>query len=345
MDRRSFTAASSVLLLVLATACGGMQPPGPPDRNLRWIGGKDYLPPPATTIVVSDLGINGPVDILPSGALPITVSRWVHNQGSLPVDSGYTITDEVHKLVFLRTAGSVGWTAGPAATQTLFTCQVPGPALAGGDSALVVFAIPGPLCTQNPAVSPVPMTVLPCGMYRQVLTLDAGDVVQESVEFDNVADHFFFVPSSDPVPNIDVALNPGADPNLRVVPVSRVEIRAFDYPPGAPVTARTHRLTVTTAPAGGGFSVHGRTPVRGVRAPDVGRLNPPTKPPLVVMSPSPVAGTVVDYDVTFDPGFRPPPDTGVGGFLLESLDTKLTVISEDGCRIRQESVLVTVVHR
>ena len=93
--------------------------------------------------------------------------------------------------------------------------------------------------------------------------------------------------------------------------------------------------------AGGAFIVRGRTPVIG-NLTDFGNLVPPT--PIGVLPVGVIGPIVIDYNITFDTLFVGPNIVGSGLFYEENLDTKITVISTDGCQIRQESLLVTVLH-
>jgi hypothetical protein len=173
-------------------------------------------------------------------------------------------------------------------------------------------------------------------MYKETLTVDSADEVNERVEFDNAAEHFFFVPSTQPRLNLNVNLNPTGDPNQAIVPVRRVEVAAFNYPPGI-TTITTHAAVITTAPAGGGWIYNGITPVPGALSGAVGNLVPP---PVIIVNPGTAPNTAVNYQITFDPQFLGPNVSGSGPFYVENLDSKITAISTDGCQIRQRSLLV-----
>jgi hypothetical protein len=300
--------------------------------NLAWEGDKGYAPPPAATVAVGGFGINDDVDII-GGALPITVTRNVTNTGALPVAAGYDITEEVELLVFSRTAGAAGWSSGPPATHLLYSCTQPGPALDPGDSVAVSFTFPGPGCTAAPTAPPA--GALACGMYQETLTIDAGGDVAGDSAADNAATHFFFVPSALPRLNLSVTPNPNADPNQTVVPVQRVQVAAFAYPAGVgPVV--THAATIDSAPAGGGWIYNGLSPVAGRLSGAVATLVP--APPITVAPPG--AATNATYQVTFNPAFVGPNETGSGPYYVETLDSKITAIAFDGCQIRQESLLL-----
>jgi hypothetical protein len=172
-------------------------------------------------------------------------------------------------------------------------------------------------------------------MYQETLTIDAGGDVTENTESDNAATHFFFVPSTLPRLNLSVALNPTGDANQTIVPVQRVEVAAFNYP-GAAQTIVTHAATIDTAPAGGGWIYNGISPVAGRLSGATAVLVP--APPVTVAPPG--AATNATYQVTFDPTFVGPNETGSGPFYAEALDSKVTAIAFDGCQIRQESLLL-----
>ena len=336
------------LLALLIAACHHNTRPAPPPPPLpdgAWLGpDKSYTPPSTEQVLMPGFGINQEVDVLGSGALPITITREIVNSGSALLPAGYPVTETVELMVFVSVPGGAGWAPGPATSHTLFNCSQPGPALQPGESATMVFSFPGPFCTPNPTLAFLPLGPLVCGMYRETLVVDDGDTINEGGggESNNEAIHYFFVPSSAPRLNMAVTLNPNNDGNLNVVPVQRVIVPAFNYPVPGPVTITTHRVVVSTNPPGGGFSVHGRSLVNGSPdfAPDVANLVPPVTPPLRV----PAGPTTIDYDITFDPAYLGPDLTGSGPYYAEGFDNKITAISADGCQIRQKVLKATVLH-
>ena len=347
MNRTLITLA---LLTTLSGCFHHTRPTGPapqlPDGD--WLGDdKSYSPASVETLLLPGFGINQDVDVLGSGALPITITREIVNSGTAVLNAGYPVTETVEQMVFVRVPGSAGWTPGPTATHTLFTCTQPGPTLQPGESADVIFTFPGPLCTFNPTLPILPLGPLSCGMYKETLVIDDGDTVDEGAtgELNNEAEHFFFVPTSSPQLNMNVTLNPIPDGNISIVPVRRVIIPAFNYPPppAGMLTTTSHRVTISTNPPGGGYSVHGRTVVNGSPnfAPDVGNLIPP---PILVVAPGVMAPTVVNYVINFDPAYIGPNITGSGPYYAEGFDNKVTAISTDGCLIRQKTLKTTVLH-
>ncbi|TVO76939.1 hypothetical protein [Sedimenticola selenatireducens] len=350
MNRSVFLCALSLTLSGCFHQTRPYSPP-PPMPDGAWLGpDKTYTPTPVDQLLLPGFGINQEVDVLGSGALPITINREIVNSGQATLSAGYPVTETVELMVFVRVAGSAGWTPGPAATHTLFTCAQPGPELLPGESADISFTFPGPLCTPNPVVAMLPLGPLSCGMYKETLIIDDGNTVAEGAtgELNNEAEHFFYVPSSAPQLNMNVVLNPVPDPNISIVPVRRVVIPAFNYPPPAAgmLTTTSHQVTLSTNPAGGGYSVHGRSLVKGSPdfAPDVGNLVPPIVPPMLVVAPGTLLPTVINYNISFDPTYLGPNISGSGAYYAEGFDSKITAISTDGCMIRQKTLKATVLH-
>lgn len=336
------------LLALSLNACNHNTRPSTPPSSLpdaAWLGqDKTYAPPPVDQVLMQGFGIDKEVDVLGNGVLPITITREVVNSGTAPLAAGYPVTETVQLMVFVSVPGGAGWAPSPDASHTLFTCNQPGPPLQPGESAVMVFSFPGLFCTPNPTLAFLPLGPLVCGMYKETLVVDDGNTVLEGGggELNNETEHYFFVPSSAPRLNMAVALNPNNDANLNVVPVQRVMVPAFNYPGPGQVTVTTHRVTVTTVPAGGAFVMHGRSLVNGSPdfAPDVANLVPPITPPLSV----PAGPFTIDYDITFDPAFLGPDITGSGLYYAEGFDNKVTAISADGCQIRQKVLKATVLH-
>ena len=147
--------------------------------NLAWVEPKLYTPQ-STEIFVEQLGIDGPVDILPVGTTQVAIAHQITNTGSRAVAAGYEITETVVQWVFRRNPTDVGWYEGDRATHTIVALSQSGPALQPGQSATITF---GPF--------PVP----DCGLFGETLHVDAANVVPENADADNLDKHLFFVPS------------------------------------------------------------------------------------------------------------------------------------------------------
>ena len=278
--------------------------------NLAWDSGpKSYMPGPSSTLNVAGLGVDGPVDILsPFG--PFTATRTLTNTSSTtPASAGYAVTDTIVRWVFVAAAGRAGWVPGDPATHTVFSQTVSGPALAPGASTTIGF---GPV---------LGAAALPCGLYRQTITADSGGALSESSKSDNVTQHFFFIPSTQQF-NIAVnALLPG---------------NTMFHEPAVPTA--THNFTITTATTG---------PPTAPPAPqwvfahftwqaNEGSMADAMPPPAAPGGPAP---QLITMRVT--PRTHGIPALG----FAHTVTGKITVISRDGCVIKQESATVLVEHK
>lgn len=328
-------AIGGLAAVIVFGSCSGTSPvPPPPRPNLAWTMPKAYVPTPDATISLA-FGINDFVDELPSGALPITVTKTVINTGSAAIAAGYEVEETVRLMRFFAVAGQAGYV--PA--DTVFSCTQPGPALAPGDSAAVTFVLGGPGCPLDPAFT---FAVLPCGVYQETLALDRPMAVDETVEFDNDAVHYFYIPSPVLAININTTRNPNTAPNTFVVGQT-VKIRGFEAPP----VVTTHGFaTSIVGPPGSTYLLNGRSPRTGASG-----TNCVLAPMMPVLGAPPGSGIpgpqAVSYTCTIpDPAFLGPVCNSFLGnvpVFEENLNTKLTAISADGCIIRQKSGLVSVV--
>ncbi len=322
--------ATTLLAMLILLGCA---------KNLTWERpkDKDYIPPPTGTAAVEGFGINDLVDELPSGALPITIQKTIVNTGDATIAAGYEITETVLGMNFLAVAGSVGYIPGDPATQTVFSCSQAGPQLAPGQSAVISFPLGSPGCPSTPPG----LAELPCGVYREKLEIDALGVVQESNERDNEDTHYFYIPSSVLTININTTKNPNGDPNAFVVGRT-VKVVAFGLPqpPPPPPPVTTHTFATSILPAGSAYTVNARTP----RISPISGTSCVLSPGMPALAPPPVAGA---YTCTIpDPSFVGPicnSFLGNAQVFEESLNTKLTGISADGCIIRQKSLLVNII--
>ncbi|MCP3918654.1 MAG: hypothetical protein GY711_24170 [bacterium] len=315
---------------------------GAAGRNLTWSGDAAFIPPPTDTFGIA-FGINDLVDILPDGDLPITISHTLTNTGTDAIPAGYLIEMSVVRWTFLVVAGQAAFVEGDPTVHTHFQCTQIGPALVPGESAVITFTLGDASCPINtpPATS---STSMDCGMYQVTFSADTGMTVAETNEQDNDGRRFFFVPSDVQAINIATTRDPNNDPNVWVVGQT-VEPFAPGYPAAGGV-ATTHRFNVTTVPAGASLWVNAISPRMGALAGNVGTMTPG---PFAQMVNAP---QVYDYTVDIpNPGFAgpcngifPPLWPADAVTYLEPVNSKITVISADGCAIAQKSALVNVVH-
>ena len=306
---------------------------------LSWIGQPQYFQGAvnavASTLFVDGFGINDSVDLLISGAVPLTVQRTLLNQSRFPVAAGYTVQATLQAWNFLAVGGSAGYVPGELPGQQVFDCQTMAtPALLPGQSATISFILGGPGCP--PAT---PIGALSCGLYQESMTVLAPTVLSGlcTNTLDVTANNFLFVSEPNQI-RIAAAYNPNGDPNTAVAPVNDVWV--FAALPG-PVT--THTLNITTTSPTFSYFVRCKSPIIGPQAPTIGALVP-----AIPQSPAPPAlftgNAAFNYTVTVNPAYNGLPACNVIGLLPhyeEKVNTKLTAISTNGCAIAQETILAT----
>jgi len=323
---------AAALLVAAATILQGCWLFTPRERNLSWEGDKIYVPAPSETLVIDGFGIDDSVDVLPSGSLtpPLRFERAIQNTGNAAIPAGYVVRERIVHWIFQAIGGTAGYVPGPDATHLVFECEQPGPPLAPGASAVLSFEVPSAFCQQmNP---PAALTALPCGLYQETLTIDTGDDVNETDETDNESRHFFFVPSDVRI-SIVANPNPTGNPDIMVGPAAQVIVRDW-----AAAGSSAWGFIISATPATARFRVFGRSPVTGPLAGDSGMLVPAT--PLGPVG-SPLLMT---YNITPNPAFAGPCNNIAAMVYEEDISTKITVISEDGCVIRQRFVPTVVWH-
>jgi hypothetical protein len=286
-------AVGAVVALVAAvTACRGPVANG----NLTWTGPKEYDPVPIDTVFVENLGVDDTVHVLP-GSVPFSVQRAATNADSGAIAAGYLVRERIIRWVFQSVGGNVGWVRGDTATSVVYVDSVAGPALAAGASAPVAFdSIPA----------------LQCGLYEEELLLDVGATVTESDEGDNIARHFFFVPSPQRFNVVLDTLDNELFHAVAATPTYRFNVRPLPGAPGNPVAFIS------------GFS----TVIRDGSTVTLDRALPVPVPPggaAVVM--------IVD-----------PTEHAIATPLSPQVEGKLTVISADGCILDQTSATVLIEH-
>ncbi len=147
---------------------------------------------------------------------------------------------------------------------------------------------------------------LPCGLYEEILTLDSDDDLDETSERNNEGRHFFFVPSTQQF-------------NINVVPVAPAIVHTAGR-------TNTHNFTITPAGAPGWIYGHfSFVATEGSTADTVPVPPDLTSPPLIRMF-------VTPREHNFTSGFEP------------SVTGKITVISQDGCVIKQETAKAIIEH-
>jgi hypothetical protein len=304
--------------------------------NGDWEGDKTYIPPPASQVQLIGFGVNDSVDVLASGALPITITRDIVNSGNISF-SGYTVTEDVILTTLVAVGGTAAFVVSSPAQQTVFTCMQPGPDVPAGGSATVTFTFPGPDCVQvNPASPPAaPLPALPCGLYQEVLTIDPADDVIETDEGDNVAIHYFHVPSTvqtltiNTVRNAGAGITPGPGPDDVTVMFN------------TPAPALTHTHTINATPAGSAFIANAPTPVV---APVSGDILTVPGMPLGALPAGVVGPQVVTVTVTPNATFVGPLTDILLDAYVERIVSSLTAITVDGCLVRSASHPVNIIH-
>lgn len=303
--------------------------------NLAWQGPKTYTPPPVQSVYVDGFGIDAQVDVLPSGALPITVARTLTNTGPEPVLPGYIVRDTVEQLVFQAVGGAARWTRADPAQYTRFICEAPGPALAPGQTAQVTFTMPGPQCRQVNPPAPPPLPAFACGLYLETLEADAAGVIPETDETDNTGEHYFYVPST----TLDITMN--STPNAGAVNATVGADTAtvmWNAPPGQVLWT----VTVNTVPAGQPYTIDGRSPAVAIHSGDTLTIAPPT--PLGTPAAPLTVPTTLTINATPNPAHTGPlTDILVDGHT-DQVTTTINAFTADGCLFRQRVYRATFVH-
>ena len=153
--------------------------------NLVCVEGKD-----PTAMFVAGFGIDTDVSVLPmapggGGVLPAdlpVVPTKIKNTGKASVPAGYIISFKLYAMTFLAVNGSAGYSRG----SLVASATMGGPALAPGDSAALTLP--------TTAFKPSLPSILPCGLYELVMTIDTANAVIESNERDNVCVDYLYAP-------------------------------------------------------------------------------------------------------------------------------------------------------
>lgn len=171
-----------------------------------------------------------------------------------------------------------------------------------------------------------------------MLTIDADDVVAESNEADNVAIHYFQVPSTTQSLTINTVRNPTNNARVSLGPgPNGVEVLLN----AAPTPVGTHRHTINAAPAGSTFTARAPTSIVSRTAGDTLTVAPM---PLGILPAGVPGPRVVDVMMTPNPTFVGPLTDILRDAFVERIVSSLTAITTDGCLVRQASHPVGVIH-
>lgn len=328
-------------LTLLVAACGS--------PNGAWRGTQSYVPPERDRLTLSNFALQSSpsnrdslaVTRLDSGALPITFTQDLVNSGGGDLRAGYLLRMEVLLTALALRGGEAVFEILDPARQTVFVCQRPGPAIPAGGNSTVSFAFPGPNCSQlNPAAPPnPPLTKLPCGLYEARLSVDAGNLIDESSEGDNRVTQVFQVPH--PIQSLDISTARNPLGNTRIATtaeVNAVEVRADVVPQ----PAVTHRHRVNAGPAGWAFVTRAPGPV--VAAESGNRLT--VSPSTLGMPPEGVIGPqYIDVLLETNAGFSGPLTDSLRRAHVDRMVSGITAVTVDGCQIRQQSHTVEILHQ
>jgi hypothetical protein len=275
--------------------------------NLTWGARQTYaLTGPQThELFIEGLGINDYVDVLDT-VQPFTIEREFRNTSNFtPLPADYFYSLEIRQMVFrsfnLGDNFISGWVAGPDNTHLLYAEDRVGPALNPGESFRAEFSDIDPTFDFNT------LRDSRCGLYEAKLRVDSDSFVNESNEQDNEVRHYFFIPSRQLF-------------NLKVKQVAALPLRAAGK-------THTHTFEISGVGAAGPvivdymqFSTQGGMNIK---------LDTNPKPPKRGISINPAAAPA---EIKM---FATPLSQGAS-----SASGKITVFSEDGCIIKQESAQV-----
>lgn len=274
--------------------------------NLAWGARQSYaLTGPLThELFLEGLGINDFVDVLDT-VQAFTIGRDFSNTSNFAPTAGNYLYSLVIRQMIFRSYNLGG---------RIITGWVPGP-----DATHTVFTADEIGPALNPGetfraefrdIDPVLDFNSPrdsrCGLYQATLQVDSDDFVAETNEQDNVVRHYFFIPSRQIF-------------NLSVTPHAPVTLRG-------PGKVATHTFKISGVGSIGpvvvdyrSFSTQGNLNINleTTPAPPVRRTVTPTNPVTIKMFATPIR--------------------------QGSASGKITVFSEDGCIIKQESAQVNYI--
>ena len=311
--------------------------------NLVWAPRDPNIPSGNTSIVIDVPGIDAPVDVTDyalNGS--VVLDRNLINRSDAFVNSGHQARLRLYPMRLAVFGNTFGWTRGFAPVREAFYT---GGALRPGQLELAVFQMdvagdgrcedlanpstpsdPNPLCVYNPFTEELQdFLSLSCGMYEVELTVDADDVVDEGRvgEFDNVARQYLFLES-------DYKFSLRRNQQISVWaqgPTPPLRFASFDITvPGWAPSANLYYIA---------FSHTVRTPDVTL-TPSLNRLPAPfgTNPIFVA------SGTTLKNAIAMDFEFN---GASPNWYDIAQLNTgKVTVVSEDGCVIRQRSASIEV---
>lgn len=211
-----------------------------------------------------------------------------------------------------------GYEVTDVVTQWVFTANTGSYGFSAGDPAThTVFSgsAVGPALApgQTQSLSFGPMPPLACGLYQETLTIDVGGDVVESNEADNSSSHFFFVPSDQQFAINVTTLTSGINHDAGDTPT-----HIFNIVPLLPTASWTYAHFTFVATEGSTAYTDPAPPVPAPGGP--GGLT------TITMHVVPKEHKIPSL------GFQP------------TVTGKVTLISEDGCVIRQRTARVFVEH-
>lgn len=286
--------------------------------NLLWGERSSFVVegPSTTELTIDGLGIDGRVDVL-NDDRPFVIAENFSNRSVQPVFSDYLYSIRIVRMIFQASGGTVGWVAGPPATHTVYYEELDGPTLTAGESFRAEF---GPI---DPLVDFSNQNGFECGMYEVELVVDSDDDVFEGMlnEDDNSTRHYLFVESDQTfsIQRNTLVAGPVFAPIITPLPFA-----SFDITVPAWSTAETLYLV--------GFAHTMRS----------------QKDAKITVAPTPS----IEFNLGAPPSFAPnamvmsvvdPTRNARREFGIQPVETgKITVVSEDGCVIRQRSASISV---
>ena len=278
-----------------------------------------------------------------SGTLGGAVSGTITNSGSTAAPAGYIVEAKVEAMGLRALGGSAGFVPG----KTLFDCKKNGPPLGAGKSTTITFHFGSGGCP------PLAVTSLPCGLYRETLTIRGVD---HGKRFIKRCTLYIYVPSAVKDIQLLITVNPDNLPLEPPSPPGFIIIDAIDdrfnliapHCPTPKFQGNAVRVKITGVPPASLFIVTGKG-----RTDLVSGSRTSYNPNLPVGQPNGVKGPkTINYVLTV-PNTRfntaPCNDIGPPPNYDAKLDGTITAISVErkgtarifGCVIKQKTLRVS----
>jgi hypothetical protein len=135
-----------------------------------------------------------------SGTLGGAISGTIANNGSASAPAEYTVEAKVEAMGLKVVGGNARFAAG----RTLFHCRRAGPPLGPGQSSRITFRFGSGGCP------PATFTSLPCGLYRETLTISGVD--KSGKRFRTRCTLYIYVPSAVKDIKLQITVNPNNFP-------------------------------------------------------------------------------------------------------------------------------------